>query len=128
MDADRQFFADNRTAACGDLSAALDIPRIAARWIVDNDLWRKPLRRVMAQRVKPANAEKRIEACQLWGSQSRSGELGEKTIFSTEERISRLGACPGGNQNFVIYDHKETKSTTSRTTRYSERAVNGRAA
>ena len=29
--ADRQFFADNRTAACGDLRKALDIPRIATR-------------------------------------------------------------------------------------------------
>ena len=108
-EAARQFLAANRTAACGDLRKALAIPRIAARRIISDDIGYKPLRQVTAQRVKPANAAKRLEACQLWGSQFRSGDLDAGEIFFTGEKLFRLGACPGGSQNFVIYVHKETK-------------------
>ena len=109
VEAARQFFAENKTASMGDLRKALELPRTAARRIIREDLELKPLRQVTAQRVKPANAAKRLEACQLWDTQLRSGELDAEKIFFTDEKLFRLGACPGGNQNFVVYVHKETK-------------------
>ena len=89
MEADRQFFADNKTATCGDLRKAQGIPRIAARGIISEALELKPLRQVTAHRVKPANAAKRLEVCQLWDTQLRSGDLdAEKNILYGREVVS----------------------------------------
>ena len=107
----RQFLADNRTATCGDAARALKLPRSTARRAILEDLQLKPIRQVTAQRVKPVNMAKRLEACQKWNDQIQPGELDVAKIYFTDEKLFRLGACAGGNQNFVVYVSRETKKS-----------------
>ena len=60
----RRYFADNRAAACSDAARSLKLPRPTARMAIKEDLQLNPLRQATAQRVKPANMTKSLEACQ----------------------------------------------------------------
>ena len=69
----------------------------------------KPPRKLKAQRVKPTNQTKRLEICRRWGEQIRTGGLGLKKIYFTDGELLRAGACPGGNNNLVVYARKDLK-------------------
>ena len=99
----RQYMGENPGAPCGDAASAFNLPKTTMRMILTDDLDSRPLRQVTAQRAKPANAQKRLEICKLWGEQLESGELDVEKIFFTDGKLFRLGACSGGNQNFVAY-------------------------
>ena len=64
-----------------------------------------------AQRAKPANMTKLLEACQKWNDRIQSGELDVAKIYFADDKLFRLGACPGGNRNFFVYLNMESKKS-----------------
>ena len=79
--------------------------------IIKVDLKLKPFRMVKAQRVTPQKAAKRLAACEKWKAQIESGELDLKAVYWTDEKIFRLGALKGGNQNLVVYVKNDLKKS-----------------
>ena len=59
----RQHFADNRTDASRGTARALNLPRTTDRMAIKEDIMRQPIDQVTAQRAKPVNMTKRLEAC-----------------------------------------------------------------
>ena len=105
----RSVMESNRDATCGDAVTATGISRASAQRILKRDLELKPLRKLKAQRVKPINQAKRLEICRRWDEQIRTGELDLRKIYFTDEKLFRIGACPGGNNNLVVYVRKDLK-------------------
>ena len=65
---------------CGEAARELGVAQGTMRRLINEDLGRNPLRQLTAQRVKPANAEKRLAACHTWKAQIESGEIGPMEI------------------------------------------------
>ena len=111
VEAVRSVMEGDRDATRGDAIKATGLSRSTVRRILRQDLELKPLRKIKGQRVKAANAEKRLELCRKWDAQIASGELDLTKIFFTDEKLFRLGACPGGNNNLVVYVKKDVKKS-----------------
>ena len=101
----------NPKITCGDAAKELGLSESTARRLLKEELDCKPLRQVKSQRVKPEAAQKRLDCCKAWLAQIESGELDPRKIYWTDEKLFRLGACPGGNQNLVIWVKKHLKKS-----------------
>ena len=103
VEAAREFMEGNKDATCGDLVKELGLKDTTARRILKVDLELKPLRKVTAQRVKEERRAKRLERCLQWDAEIASGALDLTAVYWTDEKLFRLGACSGGNQNLVVW-------------------------
>lgn len=103
VDAARQYMDANADATCGDLVKETGLRRTTAQRVLKEDLELKPLRKVTAQRVKESNKEKRLQMCKKWEEDIASGALDLTKVYWTDEKVFRLGACSGGNQNLVVW-------------------------
>ena len=97
----------NPKVTCGDAPQELGVAHATMRRLLKEDLGRKPLRQLTAQRVKPVNAEKRLAICHTWKAQIEYGGIGPVEIYWADGKLPRLGACPGNNENLAIWAKKE---------------------
>ena len=91
----RQYMGENPRAPCGDAESALNLPKAAMTAVLTEDLDTRPIRKVAAQRVKPANAQNRLGICKIRGDQLESGGLDVGKIPPIDGKLPRLGARPG---------------------------------
>ena len=59
--------------------------------------------------MNPTNEHKRLEIRRRCDTQLRTGGMGMWKIYITDEKLFRLGAFRGGNNNLFVYVKKELK-------------------
>ena len=96
-------------ATCAEKLAAAGIGGSSAHRIMGRDLELNPPRKIEAQRAKPTNGQNRLEIPRRWDTHIRTGEMGMWEIYLGDEKLLRVGAFAGGNDDLVAYVQKELK-------------------
>ena len=77
----RGYMGGNPRASFGDAASAFELPKTTMRMVLTQDLDTRPSRQVTTQRVKPANAKKRLDICKIWDEQLESGGARRRKDF-----------------------------------------------
>ena len=91
---------------CGDTANELALSAPADRGAIKEEIDSKPMRQTKPQRAK-ADSQKRADFRRAWLAQIESGELDPRGIYWEGEKLFRLGARPGGDQNLAIWVKKQ---------------------
>ena len=97
-------------ASIRELATKVGLSRGAAARALKDDLALKRLTQMTMRRVQPSAKAKRLDRRAYWkGGMDNADSLDPRCVFFADEKVFRIGACAGGNQNYRARARNATK-------------------
>ena len=94
----------NNDASPREIAKSEGLKKSTVEWVRKTVLKKKCFTKIKAQRIKGANAKKRVRRCTRWLQGMQNGyEFDPRKVWWTDEKIFRLGEVKGGNQNYRVW-------------------------